>query len=200
MAAFHLHPGDARLVALAVVYHLGRPGSETDPATLQPHHLGLGPVRDALDAQIEALRDGAAQTLESPESPEVVALELSPYQVTRLGVALHGVVNELKQFGMAGGRSAVPGFAEAVARLFPAAADPDSDGPDSGGPALGAVALDLVPHAVMLRRRLDDAVREAEQQVAAAREAQADPAAGQAPLWRRFLRRLRHRTAGPRRP
>ena len=184
MATFHLQPSDARLVYLAVVYHLGRPGSETDPATLRPHELGLGPLRDALDAQLGPLREGAAPTAEA------VALVLSPYQLTRLGTALHGTVNELKQFEMAGGRSAVPGFAAAFARLFPpAASDPaalDHD-PVASGPA----ALDLVPAAVMLRRRLDAAVREAEQQVAAAREAEAPAAAagGEPPLWRRLARR-----------
>ena len=206
MAAFHLQPSDARLVSLALVYHLGRPGSETDPATLQPHDLGLAAVRDALDPQLEALREGTLESPEPPESPEVVALELSPYQVTRLGVALHGVVNELKQFGMAGGRSAVPGFADAFARLHAeAGADAESGGPahDPLAPdltALGPIALDLVPDAVMLRRRLDDAVREAERQVAAARasQAQTGAATGHAPLWRRLLQRLRRRAAGPR--
>ena len=183
MATFHLQPSDARLMYLAVLYHLGRPGSETDPATLRPHQLGLAPLRDALDAQLEPPRDGAAPPA------EVVALELSPYQLTRLGVALHGTVNELKQFGMAGGRSAVPGFAEAFARLFP----PVTSGPavlDLDPATSGPAALDLVPAVVMLRRRLDGAVREAEQQVAAAREAQAQAAAaaGGPPLWRRLVR------------
>ena len=152
MAIFHLHPRDARLVALAVAYHLGRPGSETDAATLRPHSLGLGPVREALEPRLDAAEGDAA----------VVEIELSAYQVTRLGAALHGTVNELKQFGMAGGRSAVPGFAEAFARLFPA----EAAGGDAGA------ALDLVPDAVGLRRRLADAVREAEAEVEAARAAQ----------------------------
>ena len=151
MATFHLHLPDARVVALAITYHLGRPGSETDAVTLQRHSLGLGPVLEALGPQL-----GAA----AGES-EVVELELSAYQVTRLGAALHGTVNELKQFGMADGRSAVPGFAEAFGRLFP----------DATGSELGAGALDLVPHAVGLRRRLAAAVREAETEVEAAHEA-----------------------------
>jgi hypothetical protein len=177
---FHLQPSDARLVSLAVVYHLGRPGSETDPDTLQPHQLGLGPVRDALEAQRELLGDAA-------EAAHPIALELSPYQLSRLGTALHGTVNELKQFGMAGGRSAVPGFAEAFARLFPAVA---GDAEPGGDPGPGAAALDLVAEAVMLRRRLDAAVRAAEQQVAAAREAQSSAGAevGTAPRWRRLAR------------
>lgn len=43
---------DARIVALAITYHLGRPGSETDPATFQRHDLGLAPVGRALDPQL----------------------------------------------------------------------------------------------------------------------------------------------------
>lgn len=150
MATFQLHLHDARLVALAITYHLGRPGSETDAATLQRHSLGLGPVLEVLDPQL----DGHA------EEPGSVEVEFSAYQVTRLGAALHGTVNELKQFGMAGGRSAVPGFAEAFARHFPEAAE--------GGPV---DAMDLVPDAVGLRRRFDAAIREAEAEVEAAREA-----------------------------
>lgn len=151
MATFQLHLPDARIVALAIAYHLGRPGSETSAATLRRHSLGLGPVLEALRPRLEAAEGAAA----------VIELELSAYQVTRLGAALHGAVNELKQFGMAGGRSAVPGFAEAFSRLFPGA-DAADPGPD---------ALDLVPHAVGLRRRLAAAVGEAEAEVESAREA-----------------------------
>ena len=202
MATFHLQPGDARLVSLAVVYHLGRPGSETDPDTLQPHQLGLGPVRDALEAQRHLLGDGA-DAADAAEAAHPIALELSPYQLSRLGTALHGTVNELKQFGMAGGRSAVPGFAVAFARLFPAVPGDAEPGGDAGP---GAAALDVVAEAVMLRRRLDAAVRAAEQEVASAREAQSSTspspststssssssstgaAAGTAPHWRRLVR------------
>lgn len=169
MATFHLHLPDARLVALAVHYHLGRPGSETDAATLQRHSLGLGPVLEALDPQ-----------LEGPEEREIIAVDLTAYQLTRLGAALHGTVNELKQFGMADGRSAVPGFAEAFGRLFPDAA---------AGEALDA--LDLVADAVGLRRRFADAVREAEAEVEAAREAAAAEARRQRRgRWGRLRERL----------
>ena len=172
MATFHLHLHDAHLVALAITYHLGRPGSETDAATLQRHSLGLGPVLEALDPQL----DGHAGELESVE------VELSAYQVTRLGAALHGTVNELKQFGMAGGRSAVPGFAEAFARHFPDAAD-----------GAAVEAMDLVPDAVGLRRRFDAAIREAEAEVEAAREAALAEAER---AQRGALRRLVGRLAG----
>lgn len=169
MATFHLHLPDARLVALAIHYHLGRPGSETDAATLQRHSLGLGPVLDALEPQLDRATESGP-----------IEVELSAYQVTRLGAALHGTVNELKQFGMADGRSAVPGFAEAFGRLFPEAAE---------GEALDA--LDLVPDAVGLRRRLDASVREAEAEVEAAREAAAAEAERQRRgPWRRLRERL----------
>ena len=170
MATFHLYLHDAHLVALAIVYHLGRPGSETDAATLQRHSLGLGPVLEVLDPQL----DGHAG------ESEPVEIELSPYQVTRLGAALHGTVNELKQFGMAGGRSAVPGFAEAFERHFPEAAD--------GG---SVDVMDLVPDAVGLRRRFDAAIREAEAEVEAARAAAlAEAERAREGPWRRLGGRL----------
>jgi hypothetical protein len=170
MTTFHLQPADARLVYLAAVYHLGRPGSETDAATLQRHALGLGPVRAALEPQLGA---GA-------ETSAVIAIELSPYQLTRLGAALHGTVNELKQYGMAEGRSAVPGFAEAFVRLFPDGA--------AAGDGDASAALDLVPEAVMLRRRLDATLREAELQITAANGAQAGAVRASGPSRRARLR------------
>lgn len=138
---------DARIVYLATVYHLGRPGSETDAITLERHNLGLGPVRAAIEPQLDKA---------------VTTIELSDYQLQRLGEALLGLVNELKQLELAGGRSAVPGFTEALARAFPEVA------PDEPG-----TALDLVGHAMMLRRRLDAAVRDASVAVQTAREEQA---------------------------
>ncbi len=155
MHTLTLADGDLRLVYLAVVYHLGRPGSELQ--ALGRDHLGLVVVREALEAQL-----GAAGG----------QLEVGDYQLTRIALGLHGIVNELKQYGMAQGRSAVPGFSEAVMRLFPRAAEP-------GG------ALDLVQPAIMLRRRLDGAVRQAEAAVEVARAEPAEARAEQRrPWWR----------------
>jgi len=154
---------DARIVYLATVYHLGRPGSETDAITLERHNLGLGPVREAIEPQLETA---------------VVTLELSEYQLHRLGEALLGLVNELKQFELAGGRSAVPGFTNALSRAFPevTAEDPGT-------------ALDLVGHAMILRRRLDSAVRDASEAVRAAREQDARTAAeARRPWWKVWQR------------
>jgi hypothetical protein len=146
---------DARIVALAITYHLGRPGSETDPATLQRHDLGLAPVGRALDPQLERAE---------------VQLELSPYQLHRLDEALLGTVNELKQYDMSHRHSAVPNFERAIELLFPELTPEHEDAEDIPGP------LDLVTRVVMLRRRLDSVVRDAnaelEAQRAAAEEAE----------------------------
>ena len=159
MTTIQLQPADARLAALAGVNHLGRPGSELDAATLQPHEAGLGPLQPVIEGQL-----GLA----------VTTLDVTPYQLSRLGEALHGTVNELKQYELSEGRSVVPGFAAAFARLFP-----DHAGEEGG-------ALDLASQGVMLRRRLDTAVREA-----AAERAAAENAAGRKgrSLWRRLFRR-----------
>lgn len=160
-AALLLRPDEARLACLAVACHLGRPGAETDADTLRPRADGLAPLPGLLEPRL-----GAAAGF---------AVELSAGQLERLGAAAQATVNELKQYGMAGGRSAVPGFAEAFARLYPEAA---------GG---GAGALDLVPDAVLLRRRLAAAAREA----AAEEGARESPAAEAPPRGRGWRGRLR---------
>ena len=143
MARIQLRADDARLVYLATVYHLGRPGSETDPDTLRHHDLGLGPLQRALEPQLDP-------------ALAVADIEVSAYQLARLDSALLGIVNELKQFQMADGRSAVPGFAEAVRRLYPETEEEPG------------IALDLVGEAVMLQRRLQGAVRQAQADAAEA--------------------------------
>ena len=146
---------DARIVALAITYHLGRPGSETDPTTLLHHDLGLTPVGRALDPQLAMAE---------------VRLELTPYQVHRLDEALLGVVNELKQYDMSHRRSVVPNFETAIGLLFPELTPEHEGSEDVPGP------LDLVGRVVMLRRRLAPVALEAkadiEAQQAAAAEAE----------------------------
>lgn len=168
MAMLTLGDDDPRIVALAITYHLGRPGSETDASTLRRHELGLGPVQMALTPQLTRAQ---------------VTLELTPYQLHRLDEALLGLTNELKQYELAGRRSAVPHLADDIARLFPAlatAADGERD--DS--------ALDLVTHVVLLRRRLSTAVAEANATLEAERAAAEEAArATTQPWWRRLLRR-----------
>lgn len=133
--ALRLPQRQARLVALAVAYHLARPGAELDPETIRDYAHGLADLPPALDAQLDA---GEA------------ALELSPLQVTLLATALSSVVSELKMYSvfdtMAGDsarpRSTAPGFDERLRDLFPEViADP-------------AVASDLAGEMAMLRREL----------------------------------------------
>ncbi|MDP2673949.1 MAG: hypothetical protein Q8Q00_03475 [Dehalococcoidia bacterium] len=108
----------ARLVALAVAYHLARPGSELDRETLQEYEHGLAEVPAGLEPQLEG---------------ESATLGLSSLQVTLLATAMSSVVSELKMYSvfdtMAGEsarpRSTAAGFDERLRRLFPeVAADP----------------------------------------------------------------------------
>jgi hypothetical protein len=142
--SIQLQNADARITYLGVVYHLGRPGSEIDPETLDAHRASLNPVGQALRAQIENA---------------VVTIDLGPWQVGRMGEALLGVSNELRQYGMSEGRSMVPGFSDTLEEFWPEVADDPT------------VASDLVQHAVMLHRRLDSVIGEAKAEIAAAQAA-----------------------------
>lgn len=144
MALIQLQNVDARIASLAVVYHLGRPGSEIDPETMQEHRASLEPVQAAIRGQL----DNA-----------VITLDLQPWQVQRLGQAIQGASNELRQYGISEGRSVVPGFSEVVGEYWPETVDDPS------------AASDLVQHAVMLRRRLDAVISEAEAEMAATQAA-----------------------------
>jgi len=125
----------ARLVALAVGYHLARPGSELNRQTLQAYEHGLSEVPAALEPQLDA---------------EGATLELSSLQVTLLATAMSSVLSELKMYSvfdtMAGEserpRSTAAGFDERLRALFPeVAADP-------------AAADALAGEMTMLRREL----------------------------------------------
>jgi hypothetical protein len=125
----------ARLVALAVAYHLARPGSELDHETMREYEHGLAEVPEALEPQIDA---------------EAATLELDTLQLTLLGNALSSVVNELKTYSvldaMAGDsdrpRSTARGFDDRLRALFPEVV------------ADASAASDLAGEATMLRRQL----------------------------------------------
>lgn len=161
MTHLTLRSEDARVAYLATVYHLGRPGAEVDRETRRDEGTGLRSVSEALHA-------GMARA--------VTEVDLTPYQVTRLAEALAGLANEMKQYGIAGGRTAVPGLAVAMREVFPeVAADPGS-------------ALDVVQHVVMLRNRLAHTVDAARAEMA--REAEARETARKAArkpwqIWKR---------------
>jgi len=110
--ALRLPNHQARLVALAVAYHLARPGAEIDPETLSEYRHGLAEVLPEIEAQIEA---------------DAVALELNPLQTVLLSTAFSSVISELKMYStldmMAGAssrpRSTATGFDDRLRALFP---------------------------------------------------------------------------------
>ena len=134
----------ARLAYLALTYHLGRPGSEIDPATLKPGRKGLSGVGPILEKQLDE---------------EEATLELTPFQLTLLGSALLGALNELKLYSLldtmaarsSRSRSTVPGFEIVLLRLFPElAADP-------------TVASELAQEIMLTRRELTPTIERAEE-------------------------------------
>ncbi len=142
----------ARLVALAVGYHLARPGSEIDPDSMREYTHGLAEVLPLIDAQIEE---------------DVAVLDLNATQAVLLSTAFSSVLSELKMYSlsdrMAAGssrpRSTAAGLDDRLRWLFPEIA---------GDPAYAMV---LAEDLTMLRRELpSQRAREvlAEQRTAAA--------------------------------
>ena len=141
MHQIQLHNADAKIVYLAVVYHLGRPGSEIDPETMGNHRAALLPIMETVRTQLAAA---------------IVTLNLEHWQVQRLGHAVLGVSNELRQYEISEGRSIVPNFSETLRDFWPES-EQDSH-----------IVSDLVQQTVMLRRQLDASISAAEAEMAAA--------------------------------
>ncbi len=110
--ALRLPNHQARLVALAVSYHLARPGSEIDHETLSEYEHGLAEVLPLIEEQLET---------------DSAALELTALQTMLLSGAFSAVISELKMYStldtMAGDsrrpRSTAPGFDDRLRTLFP---------------------------------------------------------------------------------
>ncbi len=141
-----LEPAQARLVFLALTYHLARPGSELDPETKMPVQHGLAEVSSALEPQLRQA---------------VASITLSAHQLERLGTAVLGAINELKVYPMleprppeegGGRRTTVPGFDPTLRHLFP----------EVEGDADAATAL--IEPLMTLKRRLDGALRQADEE------------------------------------
>jgi hypothetical protein len=133
-----LRSGDAKLVFLAVAYHLGRPGSELDPITKQPVEHGLAEVASSLQPQLRLA---------------VASIDLRPNQLRRLLSGMLGSITELKAYPMleqradvdgGGRRSSVPGFDRTLRHLFP---EVEEDAGES---------LDVAERMLLLKRRLDN--------------------------------------------
>jgi hypothetical protein len=136
--ALSLPQHQARLTALAISYHLSRPGSELDPDTLSDYKHGLRELQPLIDAQVDN---------------DAATIELTPLQIVLLSTALSSVVSELKMYSvfdtMSGAsrrpRSTAPGFDDRLRSLFP----------EIAGDA--AYASQLAEDVTMLRRELPSA-------------------------------------------
>jgi hypothetical protein len=137
MIELSLRQEQAKLVYLAIAYHLGRPGSELDPITKQPVEHGLAEVARDLQPQ---LRNAFAR------------LTLNEDQLRRLTSGMLGSITELKAYPMlqpladvdgGGRRSSVKGFDRSLRHLFP---DVDED---------AEAAYDVAESMLMLKREVD---------------------------------------------
>ena len=162
MATLQLAPLDAKLIYLALQYHLARPGAELDPESKQPMAHGLSEVAKALEPQLNRA---------------VATVELSEYQRQRLLSAIGGTMNELKTYPLldavppergGGRRTTVPAFDAELRRLFPEVEEEPDEAPQLAG------------HFMSLRRRLEGAA------AAAAEQEASTPAR---PPWWRFWQR-----------
>jgi hypothetical protein len=160
--ALKLTHDEPRLVYLALVYHLGRPGSELDPATKMPLEHGLREVKVALGGEIES---------------DAAVVELDGAQYRKLLSAIYGCVNELRVYHMRNGeQSTSPRFTDTARTLFPElAADHEA-------------ALDVAEAMMMLHRRIERAVHRAEEAQAAAPEEKQPKSGGRWPFRRRVHR------------
>jgi hypothetical protein len=102
----------ARLIALAIGYHLARPGAELDPDTMSDYQHGLRELAPLVDAQLD--------------EPHAL-FDLNALQAVLLSTAFSSVLSELKMYSvfdrMAGEsrrpRSTAPGFDDRLRDLFP---------------------------------------------------------------------------------
>ena len=155
--ALKLTHDEPRLVYLALVYHLGRPGSELDPGTKQPIVHGLRDLKVALGRELA--NDSAIIELDQP-------------QVQKLLSAIYGCATELRGHHLRDGvASTVARFTETAIELFPQIRTDPED------------ALAVAEAMVMLHRRMERAVRRAVPTASDASSASADPSMGQQRRW-----------------
>jgi hypothetical protein len=125
----------ARLVALAISYHLSRPGAELNPDTLADYEHGLAELLPIIDEQLDQ---------------DTAAIEVEPLQAVLLTTALSSVISELKMYsvfdtmseGSRRPRSTATGFDDRLRTLFPEIA---------GDPSY---AIILAGEMTMLRREI----------------------------------------------
>ena len=131
--ALKLTHDEPRLVYLALVYHLGRPGSELDAATKMPAEHGLREIKVALGSELAA---------------DSAIIEVDEAQSQKLLSAIYGCVTELRGHHLRDGApSTVARFTETALSLFPQMKDDPEE------------ALVISEAMVMLHRRMERALR-----------------------------------------
>ncbi len=131
--ALKLTHDEPRLVYLALIYHLGRPGSELDPATKMPVEHGLRAVKVALGSELAS---------------DSAVIEVDEAQSRKLLSAIYGCVTELRGHHMRGGSpSTVARFTETALELFPQIRSAPEE------------ALTIAQAMVMLHRRMERGLR-----------------------------------------
>ena len=133
---------DIKFVHLATIYSLGSPGNSGEEIER------IKEIRDLLKNDI----DKATSTI-----------TVSNTDIIKLGTALNGVINELKQFAIGNGRSMVPGFSQTVQALFPET---------KTNPGF---AMDLIESPVKLKQRLSLNIRDAHQETKQAKKNKKKP-------------------------
>jgi hypothetical protein len=137
-----LRQEDAKLVFLAVAYHLGRPGSELDPITKQPVEHGLAEVASSLQPQLALA---------------VATISLREGQAKRLLSGMLGSITELKAYPMlqprpdgegGGRRSSVAGFDRSLRHLFPQIEEDPEE------------SYEIAERMLLLKRRMDEVASE----------------------------------------
>jgi hypothetical protein len=144
----------AKLVALAIGYHLARPGSEIDRETMANYAHGLAELAPIVDTQLDQSH---------------AIFDMNALQAVLLSTAFSSVLSELKMYSvfdrMSGEsrrpRSTSPGFDDRLRNLFPEVA---------GDPAYASV---LAEEMALVRRELPLArAKEALEEDRLAREAE----------------------------
>ncbi|MAQ58649.1 MAG: hypothetical protein CL718_05310 [Chloroflexi bacterium] len=128
---------DIKFAYLATIYSLGSPGNTQEEVS-----------------RIREIRD----LLKNDINKATSTISFSNSEIIKLGAALNGVINELKQFAISNGRSMVPEFGNAVQVLFPETKlEP-------------GIALDLIESPVKLKQQMSVTISEALQATESAQE------------------------------
>ena len=128
---------DIKFAYLAMLYSLSLPGNTQEE---------IARIRDLRDLLEDDIHKATSTT------------SFSDSEIIKLGAALNGVINELKQFAISNGRSMVPDFGNTVQALFPETKlEP-------------GLALDLLESPVKLKQQISVTVNEALQAIEMAQE------------------------------